>query len=135
MSYREKPNGSIEIATPMGTLILSGQKAYSDTLKETEGNWGEVLKALSHERKDKRRIMESIRKNLLHVKNEKDVVALQHLKKISKAEDKLKDLNLRFIAWRQEQHCKDMTRNDALKEAKAELNASVIQESMLKQAL
>ena len=77
MRYREDPNGSIEIATPMGTLILSGQNAYSDTLKETEDNWGEVLKALSHERKDKRRILKSIRRNLLHVKNEKGEVALQ----------------------------------------------------------
>ena len=92
------------------------------------------MKALSFERKHKREILGSIRKNLLHAEKEKNAMALQHLKEISKAKDNYKDLNLRFIAWRQEEHCKSMNKDDALKEAQAEVNNSVLQETKLKQA-
>ena len=135
MRYRENTEGAIEIVTPMGTLTLSGQMAYSGTLKETEGNWEEVLKTLQFERKDKRDIMGSIRQNLLRVQKDKNAMALQHLQEISKEQDVLKDLKLKFYAWKQEQHCKDKISDDALNKAKTELNTSMTQENKHKQAL
>ena len=134
MRYREKANGSIEIVTPMGTLTLSDQKTYSDTLKETENNWEEVLKAVSFERKDKRDILGSIRKNLLHAEKQKNAMALQHMEEISKLKDDYKELKLTFTAWKQEEHCKNMRKDDALKEAQAEVNISMLQGTKLKQA-
>ena len=79
MHYRENAFGSVEIVTPMGTITLSGQNAYDGALEETEGNLADVLKDLKFERQDKRRILGSIRLNMLHAKNEKAAMAKQHI--------------------------------------------------------
>ena len=144
MLYRENAFGLVEIVTPMGTITLSGQNVCDGALEETEDNLAVVLKDLKFERQDKRRILGSLRKNLLHFKNERAAMAKQHvddtnkaeakhMKDISEAKEKYNALQQTFTNWRTEEHVKSMNKDTAVKEAHDEVNLSVKNEAKLRQ--
>ena len=146
MLYRENAFGSVEIVTPMGTITLSGQNVCDGALEETEDNLAVVLKELKFERQDKRRILGSLRKNLLHFKNEKEELAkrhvdqtneseARHLKAIADAKEEYDVLQQSFSNWRTEEHVKSMNKDAILKKAQADLNSDWPHDSVFVSAL